>query len=91
MGSERHERLLNDAETAGKPLNRSALRGADKPRFVHVTNADEIAAIQRNLLDDPIGGQDASGQWWAYSWSLERYRAQLARAAGSPGGSPDAD
>lgn len=58
----------------------------EKPRFVRVTAPAEIAALERNLLDDPIGGQDASGQWWAYSWSLERYRATVVRAAGLASG-----
>lgn len=46
----------------------------EKPRFVRVTDPSEVAAIDRNGLADPIGGQDRLGTWWAYSWSLERWR-----------------
>lgn len=55
----------------------------EKPRMVRVTEPAEIAALERNALPDPIGGKAPDGSWWAYSWSLERYRAELARAAGA--------
>ena len=45
----------------------------EKPRFVRVTYASEIAAIRRNGLDDPIGGE-YGGQWFACAGSIERYR-----------------
>jgi hypothetical protein len=46
----------------------------DKPRMVQVTDPAEIESIRRNGLDDIIGGEVA-GQWWAYKWSLDRWRA----------------
>ena len=50
----------------------------EKPRFVRVTDAAEIAAIRRNGLDDPIGGE-YGGQWFAYDWSIERYRQRASQ------------
>lgn len=52
-----------------------------KPRIVLITDPGEIASIQRGVtvqgtLQDIIGGQDKSGNWYAYSFSLERYRTR---------------
>lgn len=74
-------RLLNGPESECKPLNATAIRGAAKPRLVLVTDRDEIAAIERNGLTDPIGGK-VGESWWAYAWSLARYRARLGANSG---------
>jgi hypothetical protein len=41
--------------------------------LVEVTDADEIASIQRNGLPDIIGGR-VDGRWMAYRWSVDRWR-----------------
>ena len=46
-----------------------------KQKFVLVTKSDEIEAIQRNELTDPIGGE-YQGQWFAYEWSIKAWRAR---------------
>ena len=54
-----------------------------KVRYVEVTDPDEIAAIQRNGLGDPIGGVEAGitstttalgSRWFATADSLAQYR-----------------
>jgi hypothetical protein len=45
-----------------------------KPHMMRITDAKEIASIERNGLADIIGGKDASG-YWAYTWSIRRWRA----------------
>lgn len=55
----------------------------EKPRFVRVTYASEIAAIRRNGLDDPIEGE-YGGQRFAYDCSIERDRQRS--SAGKEGG-----
>ena len=46
-----------------------------KPRFQLVTDPDEIENIQRNGPTDIVGAC-ISGYYYAYSWSLERWRAK---------------
>ena len=43
-----------------------------------VTDADELASIERNELFDIIGGMCPDGKVRAYTWSLERYRRDAA-------------
>ena len=60
-----------------------------KPRYVKVTDAGEIAAIQRSGFADPIGmgRQDETGiHWYAEVNSLRMYRERLALAAGGQHG-----
>ena len=45
-----------------------------KPRYVEVTDPDEIAAIKRGGLRDPIGGYNGDERWWATADSLVQYR-----------------
>lgn len=46
-----------------------------KPKFVIVNAPEIIGAIQRNGLDDPIGGK-LGATWFAYDdWRLEKCRA----------------
>jgi hypothetical protein len=53
-----------------------------KPRYVEVTDRDEIAAITRGGLGDPIGGRvESEDGEWTVSWfatahSLAQYRKQ---------------
>ena len=47
----------------------------DKPHMVPITDPDEITAIERNGLTDPIGGL-IDGTYYAYAWSIERWRKQ---------------
>lgn len=54
----------------------------DKPRVVEVSDPAAIEAIQRNSLHDPIGG-NFGGAWYAYAWSLERWRKARAGSYGS--------
>ena len=44
-----------------------------KTRLERVTDAAEIAAIQRNGLSDPIGGH-YDGLWYATADSLRQFR-----------------
>ena len=44
-----------------------------KADLAEVTDADEIASIQRNGLADIIGGR-VDGRWMAYRWSVDRWR-----------------
>ena len=46
-----------------------------KTRLERVTDADEIAAIERSGLGDPIGGH-FDGVWYATASSLEQYRGK---------------
>jgi hypothetical protein len=46
-----------------------------KRRYVVVTDPDEIEAIKRAGLRDPIGGC-LNGQWFAEAHSLAQYRKQ---------------
>ena len=46
----------------------------EKPRIVPVSDPDEIASIKRNGDWDIYGGRDGNGGYWAYAWSLERWR-----------------
>lgn len=45
-----------------------------KDQFALITAKDEIASIQRNGLNDIIGGRINGGAWIAYKWSVERWR-----------------
>ena len=45
-----------------------------KPKYLTVSKPDEIEAIKRNGLKDPIGGE-YGGIWYAYDWSMKRWRA----------------
>jgi hypothetical protein len=47
-----------------------------------VSDPAAIEAIQRNSLHDPIGG-NFGGAWYAYAWSLERWRKARAGSYGS--------
>lgn len=56
-----------------------------KHRLVQVTDADEIAAIERGDLTDPIGGpihgfegNQAVTRWYAERATLDAYRAATA-------------
>ena len=53
---------------------------SDKPRLVVVRDEQEIEAIKRDGLYDPIGGE-ILGTWYAYSDSLTKYRERVARGA----------
>ncbi len=53
-------------------------RNDRKHRLVEVTDTDEIAAIIRGDITDPIGGE-IDGKWYAERRTLNAYRA--ARAA----------
>lgn len=52
-----------------------------KPVFVPVTDPATIDAIKRSSLSDPIGGEHG-GRWYAYAWSLERYRSTAGKEGG---------
>jgi hypothetical protein len=70
------------AENERKSLKKASIRDAEKPRLTIVSDPAEIAAIRRNDLADPIGGCVA-GTWYAYVWSLERWRAKRATHSSS--------
>jgi hypothetical protein len=62
-----------------------------KPVVVPITDAAEIASIERGMSDDCrltdiIGGQDANGNWWAYKFSVERFRQRHAQSQGEKRG-----
>jgi len=38
-----------------------------------VTDPAIIESIERNQMNDVIGGKDANGNYWAYSGSVARY------------------
>lgn len=46
-----------------------------------VTDPLEIASIKRKSWND-IHGWQKDGIWYAYDWSLDRYRARRMRAVG---------
>ena len=46
---------------------------AEKPRITKVTDPAIIESIERNQMNDVIGGKDANGNYWAYSGSVARY------------------
>jgi hypothetical protein len=48
----------------------------EKQRYVIVTDALEIVAIQRNALRDPIGVVASDGTAWAEANSLAQFRGQ---------------
>lgn len=54
----------------------------DKPRYVPVNHPAEIEAILRGFtegdLSAPIGGE-VNGRYFAYQWSIERYRKRQAK------------
>jgi hypothetical protein len=59
-------------------IDRLAYRVPDKPRppkqrYVVITDADEIEAVKRSGLRDPIGGL-IDGKWYAEWHSLMQYR-----------------
>jgi hypothetical protein len=65
---------------------------AEKPRIVQITDSDEIASIQRGGRFEIIGDQDQNGGWWAYSWSVDRWRRrQTIRKIKEAQAGPDAD
>lgn len=51
---------------------------------IQVTDPAEIASIRRNEREDIIGGWGGDG-WYAYRWSLERWRKGRATDNGSEG------
>lgn len=52
-----------------------------KDRYQEVTDAGEIAAIQRGEYGDPIGHQ-RDGRWWAEVGSLRQFRGRVQLADG---------
>ncbi len=71
-------------EAGGGSLSQGIIRAGyrvpDKPkppkqRYIVVTDPDEIEAIKRAGLRDPIGGF-LNGQWFAEAHSLAQYRRQ---------------
>lgn len=50
------------------------MKTRQKPRFTRVSDRELIKSIKRNGVADVVGGKDNNGDWWAYSWSVERYR-----------------
>ena len=59
-------------------IDRLAYRVPDKPRppkqrFVPITDAEEIEAVKRSGIRDPIGGM-IDGKWYAEWHSLMQYR-----------------
>jgi hypothetical protein len=72
----------------GKSLSQGIIRAAyrvppkeadPKARYVVVKDPEEIAAIKRCNLTDPIGGC-IDGVWFAEAYSLEQYRNRNAEA-----------
>lgn len=51
-------------------------------RLVVVTDPDEILAIQRGDLTDPVGGVDKEGIWRAERATLDAYRKSLGSTPG---------
>ena len=50
---------------------------AEKPRIVQITDLVEQAAVSQHEGWRGINGfRDLHGNWWAYSYSLQRYRAR---------------
>jgi hypothetical protein len=49
---------------------------AEKPRMVQITDAAEIESIKRGGRLEINGQQAKDGTWWAYRYSVDRYRAR---------------
>lgn len=45
-----------------------------KERFVHVTDAETLAAIELNDFHSPIPAAEAADGAWVYDWSLQQFR-----------------